>query len=265
MDKKPIFIAEVKTKSPFGYFGKLYWKELFDIAEKHGDWISIHTDYRWGGSFKLLKFVRTLTKKPILAKGIHSTDEEVQKALDCGADYVLVVDRLPAEKYIDKCLLEVSTLNKFREFLRQYPNAKYVYNQRDLNTGEMKDWNYFDAYKCEMPQWLCQASGIKSRNNVNRLADAFIVGEHLEQFCKEYMEDEQTFTINVTMKNRWVPHFLSMLKYFQYLGGVGSSRQVTFYADGDGDFRPKFEWDKELDSSAKPAKESNGDRYYDAG
>lgn len=186
MEKHPIFIAEVKTKSPFGYCSKLYWKELFDIADKHGDWISIHTDSRWGGSFKLLKFVRTLIKKPILAKGIHSTDEEIQQALDCGADYVLVVDRLPAEKYIENCLLEVSSLTLFREFLRKYPNAKYVYNKRDLTTGKMKDFDYFDAYNCEMPKWLCQASGIKSLEDINNLADAFIVGEHLEQFCKEY-------------------------------------------------------------------------------
>jgi len=180
---KPIFIAEVKTKSPFGFYSKLFWRELFEVADNYGDWISIHTDYRWGGSFKFLRFVRTLTNKPILAKGIHATDDEVQEALRCGADKVLVVDRLPAEKYVEQCLLEISSLTDFRKALSKFPTAKFVYNNRDLSTGKMKSHNYFDAYKCEGPEWLCQASGIKTIKDIHPSADAFIVGEHLIEFC----------------------------------------------------------------------------------
>jgi hypothetical protein len=55
-----------------------------------------------------------------------------------------------------------------------------------------------------------------------------------------------------------------MLKYMQYLGNVGSSREVAIYSDGDGDFRPKFEWDFEVEP-AYPKREVNGDRLYDAG
>lgn len=54
------------------------------------------------------------------------------------------------------------------------------------------------------------------------------------------------FTVEIEMKDRWVPHFLSMLKYMENLGVLGGSRYVAFYADGDGDFRPKFNFDKEL-------------------
>lgn len=32
----------------------------------------------------------------------------------------------------------------------------------------------------------------------------------------------------------------AMLATWQYLGAVGSSRNVLFFADGDGDFRPKI-------------------------
>jgi hypothetical protein len=67
------------------------------------------------------------------------------------------------------------------------------------------------------------------------------------------------------MKKRWVPHFLSMLKYMQYLGGVGGSRTVSFYSDGDGDFRPKFEWDDSLSDDGEPVRDNGGDRFYDAG
>lgn len=76
---------------------------------------------------------------------------------------------------------------------------------------------------------------------------------------------EQTFTITVTMRKRWIPHFLAMLKYMQILGQMGSSRRVSIYADGDGDFRPKFEWDDNLPSDAKPRNEYEGNRCYDAG
>lgn len=72
------------------------------------------------------------------------------------------------------------------------------------------------------------------------------------------------FTIECEMKDRWVPHFLSMLRYMQQLGSMGSSRFVQIYSDGDGDFRPKFEWDSSLPSDAKP-KDQDGNRTYDAG
>lgn len=78
-------------------------------------------------------------------------------------------------------------------------------------------------------------------------------------------EDITEFTVKCRMKSRWVPHFLAMLKYMQYLGGVGGSRMVSFCADGDGDFRPKFEWDEKLPSDAKPIVDKGGDRVYDAG
>lgn len=86
------------------------------------------------------------------------------------------------------------------------------------------------------------------------------------ELYKKYLKNDKTeFMVKITMKNRWIPHFLSMLGYMEQLGGLGSSRIVSFYADGDGDFRPKFEWNNELDSNAKPVEDNNGDRTYDAG
>lgn len=51
------------------------------------------------------------------------------------------------------------------------------------------------------------------------------------------------FNINVKMEDRWVPHFQSLLATMQMLGRRGSSRLLGFYSDGDGDFRPTFEFD----------------------
>jgi hypothetical protein len=74
------------------------------------------------------------------------------------------------------------------------------------------------------------------------------------------------FKIECEMEDRWVPYFLAMLKYMQFLGNVGRSRAVSFYADGDGDFRPKFLWDSSLPDKAEPiiGKET-GNHKYDAG
>lgn len=77
--------------------------------------------------------------------------------------------------------------------------------------------------------------------------------------------ENKEFTIKCNMSERWIPHFLAMLKYMQQLGDAGSSRNITFYADGDGDFRPKFEWNASLPSEVKPCNDANGNRFYDAG
>ena len=72
------------------------------------------------------------------------------------------------------------------------------------------------------------------------------------------------FTIKVKMQDRWIPHFLAMLRYMQYLGAIGSSRRITFMSDGDGDFRPTFEWNI-ASPVPDPVKDENGNRFYDAG
>lgn len=73
------------------------------------------------------------------------------------------------------------------------------------------------------------------------------------------------FVITVEMPERWIPHFRGMLEYMEELGQVGMSREVTFFADGDGDFRTKFEFPEGLPEASPPIDEQNGNRYYDAG
>src|SRR5437773_245034 len=97
-------IAEVKTQSPFGFVSPHPWMKLFELAQLVGDVISIHTDRRWGGCFEYLELARSLTDSPILAKGIHASDDDVKRAVELGADYVLVVGRVPSV-YRERCLL----------------------------------------------------------------------------------------------------------------------------------------------------------------
>ena len=86
-----------------------------------------------------------------------------------------------------------------------------------------------------------------------------------EQVDQGGYKDSTKFIIEVRMRERWISHFLAMLKEMQYLGAVGSSRQLTFFADGDGDFRPSFKWDPGLPCDAEPIKNDCGHKYYDAG
>lgn len=175
---KPLLVAEVKTKSPFGYQSSQSWEELFALANQFGDILSIHTDARWGGSFDILKNARNLTSKPILAKGIHATDEEIARAVSLGADYVLVVGRVPGV-LLEKCWLEP---NNLQELASVPSGSKVVWNSRDLQTGGLKKESFADARRVH-GGWLCQASNLRTTADIYEGADAVLVGTNLAQFC----------------------------------------------------------------------------------
>ena len=172
-------IAEVKTKSPFGFKSKESWDELFSIADKIGDMISIHTDERWGGNYDLIRKARKLTSKLILAKGIHKNDEEVKKAIEAGADFVLVVGRIP-KIYREKCLIEVLNLEQFKDIPL---GTKAVWNGRDLENRKIKKETFEEAREI-WKGWLCQASFIKTWKDVREGTNAILVGENLVNFYK---------------------------------------------------------------------------------
>lgn len=57
------------------------------------------------------------------------------------------------------------------------------------------------------------------------------------------MRDRTKRTLTITMANLTEAQEIALHDLFatwQSLGGVGSSRWTSFYADGDGDFRPKI-------------------------
>lgn len=47
-------------------------------------------------------------------------------------------------------------------------------------------------------------------------------------------------TIEANIPERWENEFLDLLATMQFCGAVGTSQELTFYSDGDGDFFPKF-------------------------
>ncbi len=180
MYKTTQIIAEVKLKSPFGYVSKKGFGELFKIAESVGDIISIHTDPRWGGSFELLEQARLLTDRPILAKGIHARDEDVVRALECGANYVLVVGRIPDVGAPTQIIIEPNTLYEL-QFVP--PNYKALWNSRDLKTGGLKKEG-FAAARAMRKGWLGQASNIRTVRDIAEGADGVLVGTYLEEFAR---------------------------------------------------------------------------------
>ena len=187
MSDKPIFIAEIKTQSPFGFKSPFPFVSLMNYAIQYGDWVSVHTNALWGGDFDAISFVRRNTDKPILAKGFHFLDDDIQRALDHGADYVLVVDRIPHYGYLNKCLIEIHDL-RIRDWIFKCPSLyryRFVVNSRNLTSGLPKKLFELPAY-IDNKFWVCQASGIRSPEQVYPGVSAFIVGEHLVEFCNEY-------------------------------------------------------------------------------
>lgn len=186
-NKEVTIIAEVKTKSPFGFISDKTWDELFVLAEKTGDMLSIHTDPRWGGSFDLIKKAKTLTNKPILAKGIHALDSDIEQAIASGADMVLVVGRTPSEylskypQHRSKLLIEPHTL---AELTKVPPDMHAAWNSRDLATGGKKTETFAEARKI-FSGWLCQASNIGAIADIQEGADAVLVGQQLAEFTKD--------------------------------------------------------------------------------
>ena len=73
------------------------------------------------------------------------------------------------------------------------------------------------------------------------------------------------FTIECEMNERWTPYFLAMLESMRRNGAVGHSGWVSLFADGDGDFRPKFSYDKSLTKDVNPLVCNSSEVKWDAG
>lgn len=175
----PIFIAEIKTRSPFGFLAEKSFNELMELALDNGDWVSVHDNVLWGGDYESIAYVRKFTNQPILAKGLHATDSDIVRAIDHGASFALVVDRVPNEELWPYCLFEWSSFKEFQKHPELH-SYKHVCNSRCLRTGQTK----FNAVRdlgdfIDAGVWVCQASGISRKSQINEKVSAFIVGENL--------------------------------------------------------------------------------------
>lgn len=83
----------------------------------------------------------------------------------------------------------------------------------------------------------------------------------------EVLDEDVTITVRITARKRWIPQLLGVFARMEYLGKIGSSRNVCLHSDGDGDFRPRFEVvdSPEPIEPAEPCEEQNGETLFDAG
>ena len=81
--------------------------------------------------------------------------------------------------------------------------------------------------------------------------------------------EEVSFNVKITMNKRWANEFQSMLQLMEKFGSSGHSGIIGIYADGDGDFRPKFDFDTEFEKSERIIKNgeelSSSEIIFDAG
>jgi len=183
---RPLVVAEIKQKSPYGWSNPMPWREQLTICEAVGDIISVHTDPFWGGSWAHLYAVRRATAKPILAKGFHPSVAHVEAALDIlnPTDWVLTVG-WDGGDYWERCWFETETLEQLGD---QHPDQRCVWNARDPRTGKVRPeapWEVMAANErrhCLPTQghpWLCQASLIRGARNVIPRTSAVLIGQGL--------------------------------------------------------------------------------------
>jgi hypothetical protein len=73
------------------------------------------------------------------------------------------------------------------------------------------------------------------------------------------------FTIDCELPERWVNDFCSFLKQLERNGKIGHSSLIGFYADGDGDFRPKFSINVDYTETEGRGTSRTPEVMYDAG
>jgi hypothetical protein len=77
--------------------------------------------------------------------------------------------------------------------------------------------------------------------------------------------ENRKFIIECEVSERWVDHFCSFLKHLERNGNLGHSALVGFYADGDGDFRPKFNIKTKYEKTGAKKTNKTPEAMYDAG
>jgi hypothetical protein len=80
--------------------------------------------------------------------------------------------------------------------------------------------------------------------------------------------EKVTFNVKCTMPKVWAIHFQSFLKEMENYGKLGHSGQISFFSDGDGNFRPNFKFSTEyghIDGLPPRRINSKAETMFDAG
>ena len=95
---------------------------------------------------------------------------------------------------LEKLLIEPLHLRELQSIPLEYT---VVWNARDLKTGKQRDKEQSSEKAREMwhGQRLCQASYIKTINDIKEGADAVLVGTHLPEFAESIRNYQNPYFI----------------------------------------------------------------------
>ncbi len=147
--------------------------------------VSIHTHARWDGSFALLGEAVLLAQaagKPVMAKGFHADDKDLERAFALGAANALVVGNRPIRADLrDRCFVEPYSLEDLQLLP---PDTRAVWNSRDLRTMGLKKQTFSQAREV-FDGFLIQASNISTLSDIHPEADGVIIGRYLPEVREE--------------------------------------------------------------------------------
>lgn len=170
-----MLIADLKTKSPFGFYSKFSELDLLDLARRKATAVCVPLDSNWGGSTDYLNTVSMLTNATIIARITRPTNREIHNALSIGAEFVLSVGTLPTKSLQPYCFLESTSLEELKQFKSKNHDCVYdVYNPTNSITGKLKEFTFND-HKAYFDKQIIYVGNPK--NLSNKTIFGFIVDE----------------------------------------------------------------------------------------
>ena len=211
LQKYPALIAEIKPKSPSE--GHLLSRQdvpkLVELYNKYAQAISVLCDQQYfGGGFDLLKQVRSITEKPLLAKEFIISTRQIDHAVNNGANAILLIaailsvsELVHMASYAADLNLDVLIETHSEEDVEKTENAfnvlsnaakKHILlgiNNRDLHTLKtdiQTTGQLAPLIRKRIPNIVCviTESGIHTKGDIEhlqRFAQGFLIGTSILQ------------------------------------------------------------------------------------
>ncbi len=190
-------IAEFKKASPSaGIINETATiSDIIPLYNKYADCISILTDEKFfSGDFEFISQAKKFTSLPILAKDFYLHPMQIIKAINYGADAILIIVRIlsieeirelykTADKYGIDAIVEVHSLKDLEKAFKAITPVIIGINTRDLETFEINKTQIFKILP-QIPDGVITIaeSGIKTPDEVKDLkgkVDGILIGTSL--------------------------------------------------------------------------------------
>lgn len=197
LDRHPILIAEIKEKSPSeGKFVNEFNPTSIanEYLEGGADALSILTDKEFfGGSFDVLRQVRTLTNKPLLCKEFIIDEKQIRFARAHGADLCLLIVKILTPRQLQelknaienlgmKAVVEVQNREELQIALAAQPEIILI-NNRNLNSFSVDMMTTANLLEyIPDPIKIIAASGIQTPEQIKNFPariNGFLIGSAL--------------------------------------------------------------------------------------